>query len=410
MGSRHAPGHEALPIAAWPAEDRADYERAYVRGSPFEDGGAAAGWRPATHAARVGAYGRWLGHLLRHGVVLQAERGPDRLTPERVAGYVRFLRERRCAPYSVMGALGHLHAFALALWPDRDWRWLGALHARHQRLAEPTRSKEARIVPQHKLLRLGRELMLDAEALPLPPPGSVGPTHPALSFRDGLIVALLALRPLRRNNFLALAVGTTLRRESGGGWLIALPGTITKNHTPLAQQFPEVLVPALEAYLAVHRPLLAAVHGRGPAGLLPRPPGDHLWLSRWGAPLTAGGLQVLLENRTRARFGHPVNAHLFRDRAATSLAEENPDHVRIAADLLGHRSFATTQRFYIAAGQRRALRRCQAVVLERRRRARPAGPARCQNRRPDSGSPSDSDPAPVGRWAHRDADPEPEAP
>jgi integrase len=82
---------------------------------------------------------------------------------------------------------------------------------------------------------------------------------------------------------------------------------------------------------------------------------------------------MLVEQRTRERFGHHVNCHLFRYCAATSLAEDNPEHVRIAADLLGHRSFATTQRYYIAAGQRRALRRVQGTILAHRRAAARGG-------------------------------------
>jgi integrase len=84
---------------------------------------------------------------------------------------------------------------------------------------------------------------------------------------------------------------------------------------------------------------------------------------RW----VSGGVQVLVENATRTRFGHPVNVHLFRDCAATSLADEHPEYMRVAADLLGHRSFATTQRYYIASGQRRALGKVQASILRYRR-------------------------------------------
>ncbi len=113
--------------------------------------------------------------------------------------------------------------------------------------------------------------------------------------------------------------------------------------------------------------------GRGPASTFPHTSGNALWLSRWGAPLTARGARALVEQYTRERFGHHVNCHLFRDCAATSLAEDNPEHVRIAADLLGHRSFATTARYYIAAGQRRALRRVQGTILAHRRWARGAG-------------------------------------
>jgi integrase len=41
-----------------------------------------------------------------------------------------------------------------------------------------------------------------------------------------------------------------------------------------------------------------------------------------------------------------MNPHLFRDAAATTLAIHDPQHVRIAAPLLGHRTFATTERYY----------------------------------------------------------------
>jgi hypothetical protein len=49
---------------------------------------------------------------------------------------------------------------------------------------------------------------------------------------------------------------------------------------------------------------------------------------------------------TRDAFGKPMNPHLFRDAAATTFAVADPDHVRVAAPLLGHRNFATTERYY----------------------------------------------------------------
>src|SRR5690606_3546818 len=105
------------------AADRDAYAAACRRGDPFEEGGSAAEWRPATHTARCWSYGAWLSHLQRQGVDLEAEAGPDRLTRERVAGHVRILRGR-CASVSIAGAIGHLHAFMLAVWPGHDWHWL----------------------------------------------------------------------------------------------------------------------------------------------------------------------------------------------------------------------------------------------------------------------------------------------
>ncbi len=49
---------------------------------------------------------------------------------------------------------------------------------------------------------------------------------------------------------------------------------------------------------------------------------------------------------TRRLFGEAINPHLFRDAAATSIAIEDPSHVRMAAAILGHSSLATTEAYY----------------------------------------------------------------
>ena len=68
-------------------------------------------------------------------------------------------------------------------------------------------------------------------------------------------------------------------------------------------------------------------------------------------------------------LGHTINPHLFRDCAATSLAIEDPRHVRIAASLLGHRRFKTTERYYIQARNIEASRIMQNFLLSLRRGA-----------------------------------------
>jgi integrase/recombinase XerD len=102
---------------------------------------------------------------------------------------------------------------------------------------------------------------------------------------------------------------------------------------------PAELLPALEAYLAIWRPRLARPDqlARSPA----------LW------PTQGGGTRIsdihlynIVVARTRAAFGQPVNPHLFRDAAATTIALDSPEQVRLAGALLGHRSFATTERYY----------------------------------------------------------------
>jgi integrase len=60
--------------------------------------------------------------------------------------------------------------------------------------------------------------------------------------------------------------------------------------------------------------------------------------------------QMAIYDRVRARtqdeFAAAINPHLFRDAAATTMAIADPANVCLAAPLLGHRSFATTERYY----------------------------------------------------------------
>jgi integrase len=70
---------------------------------------------------------------------------------------------------------------------------------------------------------------------------------------------------------------------------------------------------------------------------------------------------------TRKAFGHSVNPHLFRDSAATALAINDPIHVRLAAPLLGHRTFSTIERNYIQAQTIEAHRQFADKLIELRR-------------------------------------------
>ena len=60
---------------------------------------------------------------------------------------------------------------------------------------------------------------------------------------------------------------------------------------------------------------------------------------------------------TRRLFGTPINPHLLRDCAASSLAAASADMARAAAPLLGHRHFSTTERYYIQADNLAASRK-----------------------------------------------------
>jgi integrase len=68
-------------------------------------------------------------------------------------------------------------------------------------------------------------------------------------------------------------------------------------------------------------------------------------------------------------LGQAINPHLFRDCAATSIAIDDPDHVRIASPLLGHRAISTTENYYNQVRSVEASRLMQNLLLSLRRGA-----------------------------------------
>ena len=340
------PARRPLPLEAWPAADRRAWLAALAAGDVLEPGGPAAAWRPHSKRNALQGWGHYLAWLARTGQLEDSADPRARVTPERLVGYIAALRARGNAPATVLGRVDMLALFLRAVDPGRDppdplRRLLVRLRAEAEGVGHP--DKRGRLQASHELLALGQRLMQRTEAKLQDLPRC----QRAVLYRDGLVIALLAARPLRLRNFAALELGRHLVREDVG-WRLVIPGAETKTGRPLELPFPEVLVPALERYLAVHRPVLAARPGRGQGRA-----GAALWLSLEGGPLSEGTLGYQVRQRTRAAFGRAVNPHLFRDCAATSLALEDPAHVRIAAQVLGHGSFRTTERHYnLAQGQR----------------------------------------------------------
>ncbi len=167
------------------------------------------------------------------------------------------------------------------------------------------------------------------------------------------MIALLATSPLRQRNFVAIEIGRHLVR-TGKGYTLAFSSDETKNHRPDERPVPPALLPALSRYLTHYRAYLLGLRltrGKTRQQVLPAA-GGHLWVTQYGTPFSASAQWTALEKYTTAKFGHMVNPHLFRDCAATTIAYERPEHVRIAASVLGHASFRTTERNYMQGAQR----------------------------------------------------------
>lgn len=259
--------------------------------------------------------------------------------------------------------------FCKAAAPGADWAWLMRLLGRLKRRVIPARSKRHRVVPTQDLLSLGLRTMHDAAA------SGVVPWRAACRYRDGLMVALLAVRPLRLRNFAAIEIGRHLTREGGHDVLRFAPAE-TKSRRELVFAIPDALAAPLERYVSQYRPLLCARAATRVQGVPGTPAGRWLWVSAQGSAMIERSVYESVVTLTGAQFGCPVNPHLFRDCAGTSIATDDPEHVHITASILGHTSLATSERYYNHAQSLQATRRHQTLILQLRQKSDSGSPAR----------------------------------
>lgn len=325
-------GMHYLPHHAWPSADRAAWEAAIAEGDIFDGRGPAAHWRPATRMANIEHYSRWLGFLDRRGDLAEPCAPAARVTSEAVAGYVAALREA-VAPRTVVTALVGLKVTIKAIAPDRDWRWLADVCNALNRSAKPETDKASRMRSTEEIYTAALRTLDRLGETPL------RRRIERVAYRDTLMLAILAARPLRLGNFASLSLDRSLIRV-GKDWLITIPGEETKNGSPLEHLLPRGLQPYLDRYLQVVRKAFAH-----------RDSGAALWLTFEGAALTAHTIYGRIVMVSERLLGVAINPHLLRDCAATSLSTDSPAAALSAAGLLGHRSFATTERHYIRANQ-----------------------------------------------------------
>jgi integrase len=248
-----------------------------------------------------------------------------------VRAYARHLAELGNSTRTILCRLQELGEMARVIDPAADWRFINDLASRIRARHQPVRDK-SNLRLSDEILELGLELMTRAR--------HVRDRNAAILFRDGLIIAFLALVPLRRRNLADIRLGENLIALDER-LLVILEESETKTHAAYEVELPECLAGPLEEYLLIHRPLLTARSGRWK-----KPTGSFLWISQHGSPMTEIAIYDRIRERTKEKFGIAINPHLFRDAAATTMAITDPAHVRLAAPLLGHRTFSTTEKYY----------------------------------------------------------------
>jgi integrase len=158
----------------------------------------------------------------------------------------------------------------------------------------------------------------------------------AKGVRNGLLVALLALHPIRVKNFAALTIGDTFINVDGRWW-IRIPSDETKSNRADERQVPEFITDAINRYIDSHRPVLCSAD----TGHL------ELWVSSTtGRQLTTKNLGTLISKLTRETIGVDVSPHLFRTAGASTAAIYGGKHPHLASALLNHRDPRINEEHY----------------------------------------------------------------
>jgi hypothetical protein len=359
------------PIANWPPRDRAFWEKGVEPRNLFESCGAGANWSDASRFKTARGYGYWLSWLATKGFCDPDLDPADRVSRERVAAYIGEIAPAR-APLTVLCRIRELFDALRVMAPEADWDWLAQLYRALGAQSRPVRNKLPRLRSIGELAALGERLMDEAESAVEWPA-----RRRAVLFRDAIVIALLAHRPVRLKNLAMMRLGRHLVKGSGS-WQILFAAHETKTHVRYEATVPSAIAPRLERYLDIYRPVLLCGKKRVREGAdelseseMPiHPELDAVWVSEIGTQIEQEPLARRIVKHTRAAYGRSVSPHLFRDCAATSIAVDNPKYVGDASLVLGHAGHRTTEKHYNHARSLDASRRLAGTLV---RFARSAG-------------------------------------
>lgn len=358
-GGRYSPAkhpeRRCTPVPLWPQQDREAWEAASTPTCILEDSGG-----ELTHLALISqrktakGWGRFISHLSVHEPDSLSETPAARLTPSRIRHYVRRLDALGNSSATILCRLQELGDAARVLAPDGDYAFINRLASHVRGRHRPARDKHNRVMAD-QVVTLALDLMAAA--------AGENRGANARQYRDGLMLLLLTHLPLRRKNFTGLTIGESLIYRQGQ-WFVHLTPAQTKTHAYYEAALSAAIVPWLETYLEIHRPVLLAGTGRWKADA-----GKRLWISGHGSPMTEIALYDRITRLTRQAFGEGLSPHRFRDMAASTIASHAPELIHSAAPLLGHATLRTTERYYRQARAQEGQKRYLEAVEQIRRKA-----------------------------------------
>jgi integrase len=318
----------SLPLAEWPVSDRLGWTEACRPAHRLTRGGAGCHLAPVSQADIARRDGLYLDFLQRKGLLDPAKGAMTLVTPENVNAFIAEL-QARVRSVTVWNLVYKLRRAAQLIAPGTDFAWLIEIE-RDIALVMVPRSKADRLVLTERLVEAGLILIQEAEMS-----GKTAHSR-AVGVRNGLLIALLALHPIRIKNFAALTIADTFLNIDGRWWL-HIPSDNTKSHRVDQRQVPEFITDVVDRYINTHRPVLCRDNASEFA----------LWVSSTtGRRLTTKNLGTLISKITRKTIGVDVSPHLFRTAGASTAAVYCGNHPHLASAVLNHRDPRVTDERY----------------------------------------------------------------
>ncbi|MDE2343396.1 MAG: tyrosine-type recombinase/integrase [Betaproteobacteria bacterium] len=337
----------SMPMQEWPEQDRAAWQAAQMPAPFMVKPTPLCRWCDRQRHEAAKNYGVWLGYLERTAPSLLAKTPEARMTAAQLS---QFLMERR--EQIQIGTLAKLvcdlYGVMCSLAPGQDWAWLKQMRGLVSTHAKRQPAKAKAFTHAAELLRIGEELLDAAFA------GTASIQDP-IAFRDGLILLMLILVPVRITQFSLIRLDQHLHQNPDGEWQLHWQAPETKTRRAAVYPLPPELVEVFQLYIDDVRPRLLArakvpIHS------------NALWIGVSGQPIGTQALRKVIETRTKTALDYAVNPHAFRASAASSYAIEAPDHAREASALLDHTNPGTTERYYLLGQREKHLRAAHAAL------------------------------------------------
>jgi integrase len=318
----------SLRIEEWSVTDQLAWKEAIRPAVRLQRGGAAAHLCKVSQNDFANRYGLYLDFLHRKGLFDVRLGAAELVIPRYVQAYVVELKNR-VSSVSLWNSIYKLRRTAECLVPDLDLGWLSEIEKDVALIAEP-RDKTDRLVLADRLLDAGLTLIEEAERF------APTPLRRSQGVRNGLMIALLSLHPLRIKNFATLQIGESIKKIERHWWLI-IDLKKTKTRRRDERRVPEFMTEIIDRYVDQYRQILLGMNAQNPA----------FWTSSTtGAQFTIKNMGTLISKITKQTLGIDVSPHLFRMAASMTAAVYGASNPYLATAVMGHRDKRINEEHY----------------------------------------------------------------